>query len=94
VAADTLTDLDVSHSSLGDVALGPLFDALPAVTRLHSLRCVYEHDERHLSDAFIRDRVMPALRANGSLRVLCLGEDDDQRPCVLEAEALVNSRTD
>jgi hypothetical protein len=39
VASDTLTHLDVTYSSLDDEALGPLFDALPGVTRLRTLHC-------------------------------------------------------
>jgi hypothetical protein len=97
VAADTLTELDVSHS-FGDAALGPLFDALPAVTRLRLLDCECDrNDDAHLSDAFIRGRVMPALRANASLRVLKLGDRDDalsRRLFVRVAEALVISRAD
>jgi hypothetical protein len=91
VAADTLTELDVSNSSLGDAALRPLFDALPGVTRLRTLRCFdggFVQDD--LSDAFIRDRVLPALHANASLRELALG--DSKRASVREAEELVNSR--
>jgi hypothetical protein len=87
VAADTLTYLDVSsYASLGEAALGPLFDALPAVTRLRTLRCF-----ENFSDAFTCNRVLPAVRANGSLRhLLLLGLG--QRASVREAQALVNSR--
>jgi hypothetical protein len=94
VAADTLTELDVSGSWLDDVPLGPLFDALPAVTRLRMLRCYAAYDEGcFLSDAFMRDRALPALRANASLRELTLDASEwPRRP--LEAEDLVNSRTD
>jgi hypothetical protein len=93
VAADTLTYLDVSFSSLGDAALGPLFDALPAVTRLRTLLCVdqsYGRDD--LSDAFVRNRVLPAVRANSSLRALSLSHSE--WPSLREVEALVNSRAD
>jgi hypothetical protein len=95
VAADTLTLLDVSDSSLGDDALGPLFDALPAVTRLRTLRCVGSGygDGNDLSDDFIRNRALPAVRANSSLRELALGEDSNKH-AVREAEDLVNSRAD
>jgi hypothetical protein len=92
VAADTLVFLDLTFSSLGDAALRPLFDALPGVTRLRTLRCFdggFVQDD--LSDAFIRDRVLPALRANASLRELALG-DSKRASMLLEAEQLVNSR--
>jgi hypothetical protein len=96
VAADTLTELELTYSSLGDV--GPLFDALPAVTRLRTLNCCdegYDHDD--LSDTFIRNRMLPALRANASLRHLELGTrmaSFEKRAILREAMAVVNSRAD
>jgi hypothetical protein len=56
--APALTKLDVSWSSLGDVSLRPLFEALPANTHLREL------DVSHhlLSAAFVRD-MLPAARA-------------------------------
>ncbi len=90
VAADTLTELDVSWSCLGEAVLGPLFDALPGVTRLLVLDCFcgsHEDDPDLLSDAFIRTRMVPALRANASLRKLQLG----LRASTREAQAVVNS---
>jgi hypothetical protein len=91
VAADTLVFLDLTFSSLGDAALGPLFDALPAVTRLHRLECFDLASEADLvSDAFMRHRALPALRANASLRELALG--DSKRASMREAEELVYSR--
>jgi hypothetical protein len=90
----------VSHWCFGGAAvaplLGPLFDALPSVTRLRTLRCAdfgrAREDGAH--DAFIRDRVLPALRANASLRKLHLYAGGQPARSVLEAEDLVNSRTD
>ncbi len=99
VAADTLTYLDVSYSSLGDVgiALGPLFDALPRITRLRTLYCVFEgYGDDDLSEAFVRNRAAGGACApiNASLRELLLGDDNDKRASVHDAEALVNSRGD
>jgi hypothetical protein len=85
-AAPTLQNFDLSSCNLGDDGLGPLFDALPAHTRLRALTC---HDNG-LSEAFVRDRVLPAVRASRSLRQLTL-----QLPwaCAREAEALVQNRS-
>ncbi len=97
MAADTLTHLDVSYCSMGDAELGPLFDALPGVTRLRTLLCFAQgneaEDARHeLSDAFVRDRALPAVRANASLRELGGGYGHNPRASMREAEELVSSR--
>lgn len=53
------------------------------------------HGPHLLSDTFIRNRVLPAVRANVSLRSLALVEREDRaRASLLEAEALVYSRAD
>jgi hypothetical protein len=62
--APALTDLDVSSCNLGDEGLGPLFEALPRNTHLR----VLEADGNAPTRAFLRGRVLPALRANASLR--------------------------
>jgi hypothetical protein len=62
--APALTDLDVSSCNLGDEGLGPLFEALPRNTHLRIL----EADDNAPTRAFLRGRVLPALRANASLR--------------------------
>jgi hypothetical protein len=66
VAANTaaLTELDVSSCLLGDDGMRPLFEALPANTHLRALGCA----GNHMSEAFVRDVVLPAVRANASLR--------------------------
>jgi hypothetical protein len=86
-AAPALKWFEVSECNLGDDGLGPLFDALPANTRLRILHC----DDNGVSEAFVRDRLLPAVRANTSLRELKL-----QLPwgSAREAEALVEARTD
>jgi hypothetical protein len=68
VAADApaLTALDVSDSDLGDTGLRPLFDALPANTHLRTLNC----ENNCLTEGFARDVLLPAVRANASLREL------------------------
>jgi hypothetical protein len=62
VAADTLTELDVSNSSLGDAALRPLFDALPGVTRLRTLL------RRRFCTGRLERRVHPRPGAAGTAR--------------------------
>jgi hypothetical protein len=64
-----------------------LFDALPANTHLRTLRCGFSM----LSDAFVRDGLLPAVRANSSLRELKTGLPND---AAREAEALVQRRAD
>jgi hypothetical protein len=64
--APSLVDLDVSCCRLHDMGLGPLFDALPHNTHLRTLNCC----GNQASEAFTRDRLLPAVRANRSLRSL------------------------
>jgi hypothetical protein len=64
--APALQQLDVSGSRLGDVGLGLLVDALPHNTHLRTLDCGLNG----MSEAFARDRLLPAVRANASLRTL------------------------
>jgi hypothetical protein len=79
--APALQALNVCRCNLYDAALRLLFDALPANTHLRTLNCT----RNELSDAFVRERLLPAVRANSSLREL---QTDD----ALEAEALVQRR--
>ncbi len=83
-AAAALKDLDVSACHLGDDGLGPLFDALPGNTHLRTLSC----HANGVSEAFVRDRVLPAVRANRSLLELDLQLPWD---CAREAEAAVEA---
>ena len=64
--APALQELSVSCSSLGDVGLVPLVDALPRNTHLRLLGCA----ETDMSNTFVHDRFLPAIRANTSLREL------------------------
>jgi hypothetical protein len=85
--APALHELKVSFCNLGDAGLRPLFDALPANTHLRTLSC----SGKKLSDAFARDTLLPAVRANSGLRKLdTYLYFDDAR----EAEALVQRRAD
>jgi hypothetical protein len=78
----------------GDDGAGPLFDALPRNTHLRSL----DFYGIAISHSCARDRLLPAVRANTSLRQLFVDEehiwaqDADVEQLLLEAFALVNSR--
>jgi hypothetical protein len=85
--APALRELEVSSCWLLDAGMGPLFDALPANTHLRTLVC----GRNELSDAFVRERLLPAVRANSSLRELKTGLETD---AAREAEALVQRRAD
>jgi hypothetical protein len=62
--APALHELHMQYCRLGDAGLGPLVDALPQNTHLRSLECRMNH----LSEAFKRDRLLPAVRANAWLQ--------------------------
>jgi hypothetical protein len=85
--APALQEIRVQDCNLGDAGLGPLFHALPANTHLTTLTC----SDNELSDVFVRDALLPAVRANTSLRELDTGLDTD---VALIAEALVRRRAD
>jgi hypothetical protein len=84
VAADApaLRSLTASHCRLGDAGLAPLCEALRRNTHLRELRV----SGNHCSAAFVRDALLPAVRANGSLRVLEAGS------AAAAAEACVAAR--
>jgi hypothetical protein len=102
VAADApaLEELRLTECALGDAVLGPLVDALPLNTHLRTL----DLKDNHCTEAFIRDRLLPGVRANTSLRQLTAVEEyyyDDADDYSLdyslvalarEAEALVDAR--
>jgi hypothetical protein len=74
--APALEALDVSSCGLGDAELAPLADALRQNTHLQSLRIHPDSPEEDMytfSAAVVRDRLLPAARANRSLRALSLG---------------------
>jgi hypothetical protein len=94
-----LTELDVGYCSLGDVGLAPLMAALQHNTHLTSLDCA----DNDVSEAFVRDVLLPAVRANNTLQSLSVcstldsDEDDDEdyyghEEYLRLAEAAVNER--
>jgi hypothetical protein len=88
VAADApaLTTLDLwSCRHLGDDGLRPLFNSLPRNTHLRELYC----SRNDFSQAFARDVLLPAVRANTSLRKLVIDTAFDG---AAEAKAIVSSR--
>ncbi len=58
VNAPALRSLQIYGSGLGDAGLGPVVDALPHNTHLRTLHCAHNG----LSAAFVRERLLPALR--------------------------------
>jgi hypothetical protein len=84
--APALTELDVGLCRLGDPGMAPLFEALPRNTHLRTLKCTYNY----VTVAFARNVLLPAERANTSLRAL---ETAEACSSVREAEDIVNSRT-
>jgi hypothetical protein len=83
--APALTELNMSWCDLGDDGLRALFEALPHNTYLRKLNCSYNF----MGDAFARDVLLPAVRANTSLRMLVIEPNFEN---AAEAEAVVNSR--
>jgi hypothetical protein len=62
--APALTELAVPWNNLGDAGMDPLVDALPRNTHLVQL----DWDGNDISEAFKRDRLLPAMRAHPRLR--------------------------
>ena len=91
IAADApaLEELDASTCHLGDAGLCPLYDALPRNTHLRTLKLF----NNNMSAACARQRLMPAVRANTSLRRLEASVLEIQRnAAVEEAMQLVRDR--
>jgi hypothetical protein len=86
--APALTELDVSCSSLTDAGLGPLLEALPRNTHLRTLGV----SDNHMSAAFTRDVLLPAVRANTSLTTLDAHGFGVDHAGAVEAIALVAAR--
>jgi hypothetical protein len=91
--APALHTLHVSCSIFGDTGLGPLADALPRNTYLRHLSCY----NTGMSEAFARERFLPAVQANTSLCELEASTDWNNKkhgkapPEVMQAEALVQA---
>ena len=88
-----LEDLRIDSLVIDDATMRPLFEALPRNTKLRELDCM--HNLR--SAAFVRDVVLPAVRANTSLRVLyvasrAFGVPNECERLLRQAEALVKRR--
>jgi hypothetical protein len=62
--APALRELNLDGCDLTNAGLGPLVDSLPANTHLRVLKC----GRNELSEAFMRDRLLPAVRANAWLQ--------------------------
>jgi hypothetical protein len=84
--APALTELDISVGGLGDAGLAPLLQALPRNTRLRTLKCATSF----MTDVFATNTLLPAVRANTSLREL--HADAGILACV-EAMELVSERS-
>jgi hypothetical protein len=61
--APALHELNIKCCHLDDAALQSLVDALPHNTHLHILECRWNN----VSEAFKRERLLPAVRANAWL---------------------------
>ena len=67
-APSALEELDLGSCELYDEGSRPLFGSLAANTRLQTLNL----QECHISEACVRDSLLPALQANHSLRKLSI----------------------
>jgi hypothetical protein len=83
-----LQTLDICCCFLGDEGMGRVVEALRHNTHLRTLKCTFND----MSEAFFRDRLLPAVRGATSLRELVVSEEDDGG-AACEAEALVAART-
>jgi hypothetical protein len=93
--APALHTLNVSCGSLGDVGLRPLCDALPQNTHLREL-AIFSNS---ITEVLARDVLLPAVRANTSLRKLDArlpfhGEAHAANVFLQQAEELVAARAD
>ena len=89
--AGTLSELYVSYCHLGDAGMRPLLRAVEGSRTLRVLGCF----GNGISAEFAREYVLPAVRANTSLRQIVFfdpDEDEEQQAELAMAEALVSSR--
>ena len=87
--APALTELDLSIV-LCSLALGALVTALPRNTHLRTL----DLSGNRLREPFVTEQLLPAVRANTSLRRLKMDDDDSAPPAAQEAMQLVEMRGD
>jgi hypothetical protein len=85
--APALQALNIGFCGLGDEGMRPVVEALRHNTHLTKLDC----NNNSVSEAFARERLLPAVRANTSLRELA-ASSDERRPAAREAVALVAAR--
>jgi hypothetical protein len=76
------------HNSLKDAGLAPILEALALNRHLRKLDVV----NNDMSDAFARERLMPAVLANTTLRELRCRDDETEVPAAAHAEELVRLR--
>jgi hypothetical protein len=86
--APALLVLDLTGCGLQEAALGPLFDALPANAHLRTLLL----GDVTASAEFVRERLLPAVRANTSLTRLEIMVAGEGKSAAREAQKIVNSR--
>jgi hypothetical protein len=90
--APTLQTLKIGFCGLDDAGMGPVVEALRHNTHLTKLDC----NNNSVSEAFARNTLLPAVRANTSLRELVAADhfedEEDEQVAVREAEALVAAR--
>ena len=90
IAADapTLRVLKCSHSSLRDAGLAPIVEALALIRHLRVLNVGYNG----MNEAFAREQLLPAVRANTTLRTLKCASYNAEPPAAVEAEEMVRRR--
>jgi len=90
IAADApaLHVLKCAYNVLGDAGLAPIFEALPLNRHLRMLNAGYND----ISEAFARERLLPAVRANATLCELECANSEPGAPAAVEAEELVRRR--
>jgi len=90
ITAGGLEELNLNDCNLGEAGLVPIFETLPRASRLMCL--AFGGDE--LSPEFARDVLLPAVRANNSLRSLNFRYEDEGEllPELIEAQNIVEAR--
>ena len=91
--APALKKLTVRECGLGEDGLGAVLDALPRNSHLRELNIL---DNGVVPAGFMRARLLPAVRANVSLRVLLAGDeahiDDSNGIALEEAQRIIAAR--
>ena len=91
--APALTELDVSSCGLDEAGLGAVLDALPRNSHLRALKV----HGNSVPDGFMRARLLPAVRANTSLREVVhkygfTSEEGDNKLALEEAQRIIAER--